>query len=242
SSIRSELNGENPILAIHPSANSYVSFSSLITSPYVVKNEVGNGYFKPLDIVQIKQFERKFGVRFYHVGIYLGDVGNAKIELVNCIDITQRYLLRTQREWPSKLLDPLKLNFKKIDMIYGIETVEDNKTELAASVGVPGAIVAGGFTGAGLWGVIGSIALVPATGGASLLLGATSVGAAGAVVATTLNVADGYAEINNGKGSTIKLINEMNESNNKLGERSNKLADDIKANIEVPPKEHCRIM
>nr|CAG8552335.1 8847_t:CDS:2 [Entrophospora candida] len=69
SSLRSELNGDNPILAIHPSANSYVSFNSLITSPYVIKNGLpyshepgffsdsfgaptsAESHLKPLDIV-----------------------------------------------------------------------------------------------------------------------------------------------------------------------------------------------
>ncbi|KLL03262.1 MAG: hypothetical protein MRERV_46c003 [Mycoplasmataceae bacterium RV_VA103A] len=34
----------------------------------------------------------------------------------------------------------------------------------------------------------------------------------------------------------------MSESNGKLGEKDNWLSDRIKANIEVPPKEYCRIM
>ena len=34
----------------------------------------------------------------------------------------------------------------------------------------------------------------------------------------------------------------MSESNDKLGERDNWLADQIKANIEVLPKEYCKIM
>jgi len=32
---------------------------------------------------------------------------------------------------------------------------------------------------------------------------------------------DRYHEVNNGKGSTIKLTNEMSESNGKLGEKDN---------------------
>jgi hypothetical protein len=39
-SVRNELNGKNPILAIHPNANSYVNFSSLVTSPYVIKRDL----------------------------------------------------------------------------------------------------------------------------------------------------------------------------------------------------------
>jgi hypothetical protein len=40
SSLRSELNGENPILAIHPSANSCSSFSEIIKAAYVIKIDV----------------------------------------------------------------------------------------------------------------------------------------------------------------------------------------------------------
>ena len=92
------------MLEVHPKANSYQSFNNLITSPYVERKEVGsanvdnyvvfiNGsgttpsnldrYFKPLDIVKIREAHKVFagvvsGVTFYHVGIYLGDVGDGK--------------------------------------------------------------------------------------------------------------------------------------------------------------------
>ena len=51
---------------------------------------------------------------------------------------------------------------------------------------------------------------------------------------------------NNGKGSTIKLINEINETEDKLGytRASHWRAKEIKERYlqEVPPKELCRIM
>jgi len=40
-------------------------------------------------------------------------------------------------------------------------------------------------------------------------------------VATTVEAVERYHEVNNGKDSTIKLTNEMNESNGKLSERDN---------------------
>jgi len=51
-------------------------------------------------------------------------------------------------------------------------------------------------------------------------------------------------EINNGKGSTFKLSDEMDESNNKLGLTSNSLSQEIEARYlqEVPPKQECVIM
>src|SRR4051794_17598012 len=50
---------------------------------------------------------------------------------------------------------------------------------------------------------------------------------------------------NNGKGSTIKLTDEMAESNRKIGGWCyNDLAREINRQYkqEVPPKEYCRIM
>jgi len=77
-SIRNELDSDNPILAIHPSANSYVSFSSLITSPYVIKidnipswTSEPDKYLRPLDIAWVRC--EKVGKSFWHVGVYLGN-------------------------------------------------------------------------------------------------------------------------------------------------------------------------
>ena len=94
--LRKELDGENPILAIHSYANEYKPFSWVVDIPYVVKSQVGSstktidvplffvGYnsstptdldkhFRPLDIVQVKCVDRKFGKRFYHVGFSMGN-------------------------------------------------------------------------------------------------------------------------------------------------------------------------
>jgi len=129
--------------------------------------------------------------------------------------------------------------------IYGInysEEIEENSGLINGSFNTVAVAESASVTGLGVWGVLGSIALAPATGGASFFF----LGAPSAFGAIAGNVAVAEAvnryELNNGKGSTIKLSNEMNESNDKLGERSNKLSDDIKANIEVPPKEYCVIM
>ncbi|CAI2185546.1 4282_t:CDS:2, partial [Funneliformis geosporum] len=85
SSIRSELNGENPILAIHPSANSHVSFSEIVKSPYVKTIEVPCEYEDKIRMVPFpnrstcrhaaSSYVPKIFmvVHFYHVGIYLGN-------------------------------------------------------------------------------------------------------------------------------------------------------------------------
>ena len=108
--------------------------------------------------------------------------------------------------------------------IYGInysEEIEENSSLINSSVNTLAVADTVGVTGLGVWGVLGSIALAPATGGASFFfLGATSAFGAVAGNVAVANAMSRY-ELNNGKGSTIKLSNEMDESNNKLGERDN---------------------
>nr|CAG8507165.1 8352_t:CDS:10 [Entrophospora candida] len=64
--------GFNPIFLIHPYCNSYYSFETFVTEPYVVKN-YSTRSLKPLDIVKTYT-EKKMGPGFYHVGVYLGKI------------------------------------------------------------------------------------------------------------------------------------------------------------------------
>jgi hypothetical protein len=50
--------------------------------------------------------------------------------------------------------------------------------------------------------------------------------------------------INNNKEDTIKLVDEIKESNDKLGKSSETSYwyKEIKARIEIPPKQDCRVM
>jgi hypothetical protein len=296
---------DTPMLKVHPEAKSWKGFYSIITSPYVKSEEVGNWdsthcvlfvygggttpsdldrHFKPLDIVKIKEANKWFGTRYYHYGIYLGDIGNGKrichftrenngVRLVGWNDFLKDRIgelyrchpmipFKYSRRIAEQIAWAYSNNFREDNYdlrnrncahfanmcVYGInysEEIEDNKESLSASVGVPAGAAAGGITALGVSNLIGSILLAPATGGTSLLLGAASIGATGVGVATTVEAVERYHEVNNGKGSTIKLTNEMRESNGKLGEKSNWLSDEIKANIEVPPKQNewdCRIM
>lgn len=86
--------------------------------------------------------------------------------------------------------------------IYGINysrQIYYNKEQFEVAVGAGAVVSTTAFTAGGLFNVIGSIALAPATAVAC----------------------EEYSELNNGKGSTIKLTNEMSESNGKLGEKDN---------------------
>jgi len=72
--LRTKLNGDNPILVIHPQANNYTSFSSIVTKPYVreeklpwnLKNHQTDDYLRFGDILKISR------VSYYHFAIYLG--------------------------------------------------------------------------------------------------------------------------------------------------------------------------
>jgi len=302
---------DTPMLEVHPYANSYESFSSLITSPYVMKNEVGTSnnvlaeafgpvsylspiqlysgttpsdldrHFKPLDIVQVKLVETLSGIRYYHVGIYLGDVDNGKrichfsrdrngVRLTSWEGFLEDSVKKIVRYHPvipfknprriaEQIAWAVETRFREdcynlrnrncehfANMcVYGInysKQIKDNETRLAAVVGVPGGAVVGGMTAAGGIALGSSLALAPATGGLSLLWGLASAGTAALGGTVTVKICEEVGEMNNSKGSTIKLSNEMSESNNKLDEKDNWLSDQIKANIEVPPKEYCQVM
>lgn len=57
---------------VHPSANSYVSFSELVREPYVkIDLNASLSDFQPLDIAWVEQ--NKAGYSYHHVGVYLGN-------------------------------------------------------------------------------------------------------------------------------------------------------------------------
>ena len=280
-----------PMLEVHPKANSYERFSSLITSPYVERRETGsanvnnyiffiNGsgttpsnldrYFKPLDIVKIREAHKVFagvvsGITYYHFGIYLGDVGNGKrichfTSENNGVRLTDwegflkdrigelyRYHPTIPFKYPRRIAEQIAWAYSndfregQYDLrnrncehfanmcVYGVnfsEQVDDRKEALAVGQGVRGGLGATYFVGT-------SLLLAPFTGGLSLAV---------APLAAIPLTESFTTQINNNKGSTIKLTSEMNESNGKLGEKDNWLSDRIKANIEVPSKDYCRIM
>jgi Lecithin retinol acyltransferase len=286
---------DTPMLKVHPKAKSWEYFRDIITSPYVKSEEVGNWdsthcvlfvygsgttpsdldkHFKPLDIVKIKEAEMILGIRYYHFGIYLGDIGDGKriceftrenngVRLVSWkaflkdrIGELYRYHPAIPFKYSRKIAEQIAWAYSssfredQYDLrnrncehfanmcIYGInfsEQVDNKKEQLIVKSGVrtAGLSATGGLIAGG------SVVLAPFTFGLSLIPGA--IGTAAAVVGASENAEDRFT-INNDKGSTIKLVNEMSESNSKLGERDNWLSDRIKTNIEVPAKEYCRIM
>jgi len=61
-----------------------------------------------------------------------------------------------------------------------------------------------------------------------------------------LSLVGGPTTVNNDKGSTIKLTNEMRETDDKLGYITNGRANRMEMSIEVPPKQNerdcCKVM
>jgi len=92
------------------------------------------------------------------------------------------------------------------------------------------------------------IGLAPFTFGLSLIPAAVTAGATAVGVADTVaKDQNGDFETNNGKGNTIKLTNEIRESNNKLGKKSDYETRELEARVEqaVPDyisTDSCRIM
>ncbi|CFW92762.1 protein of unknown function [endosymbiont DhMRE of Dentiscutata heterogama] len=272
-SLRNELNGENPILAVHPSTDSYTAFSDIIKEPYVSRKEISErgtkvyidwgdpehgdpgGYpentnakvppsdpdkcLKPLDLIKVGQGD------YEHVGIYLG---NGKV--CNFSKKFKGTRIHSWREFFESYYDgtawlgkddiiryrpiiPFKHYKKIIKQIAWAVDVDFRKNnynltnrncEHFANMIVYGInyseqieenkfkIINAHRTGRALGGGLLGLFVIP------------------------------DPEINNGKSSTIKLTDEINETNNKLGQKVNDLSKTIEALIEVPPKDNCRIM
>lgn len=103
-------------------------------------------------------------------------------------------------------------------------------------------------TTTGLCATAAIVLLAGPTGGLSLLA-ATSFG-----IGTTNGIADcvekyecGDFQINNSKGSTIKLVNEISETNNLLGKKADSETRELEARVEqAKPSyismDNCKVM
>jgi len=255
-----------PMLEVHPYADRYERFCNIITSPYVTKDYLpcyherflwshssrapvnAELYLKPLDIVWVKRSSEKWEIGYNHVGIYLGkwdgenwmchlddDRGAETItwerflkngtceELIRYHPIIPFKYLRRIAEQIAWAADN---NFRK-----GSYSLRNRNCEHFSNMLIYGINYSKQIENSNLASV---------SDGLSTFNEITL-----SVAFSVLNFKSTSVRMikkNNDKGSTIKLSSEMDESNNKLGERDNWLSDQIKANIEVPPKECCRIM
>jgi hypothetical protein len=227
------------VLEVYSKANCYESFSNL-TNPYVKQEEVGNtnfnhyivfangggtipsnldNYFKPLDIVKIREIHKICGITYYHFGVYLGDVGNGK----RICHFTRENNGVRLTDWDGFLKDrigelyryhptiPFKCLMRMADQIAWAEkarfwedaySLHDRNCEHFANM------------------IAYGINYSEQVERNKTALTAPIDVMRGFIAPFTLGLSliGGPCTVNNGKGSTIKLVNEMSESNDKLGE------------------------
>ncbi|CAG8662947.1 12362_t:CDS:2 [Ambispora gerdemannii] len=139
---------DTPMIKVHPEAKNYEYFNSLISSPYVIQEDLyhkitePDRYFKTLDIAKVDEGDYK------HVGIYIGN------DLV--CHFTKKYKANRNCEHFANMI------------VYGINYSEQVKEKKG-------------------------------------------------LIQVSRGLLDAFSPINNGKGSTIKLTNELKETEDKLG-------------------------
>jgi len=229
-----------PMLKVHSDADYYRTFDSLITSPYVVKENWYHKitepslYFKPLDIAKVDEGD------FKHVGVYMGN------DLV--CHFTKKYNGVRIHSWSVFLESYHKGNgtitryhpiipfkyFRKIARQIGWtrerEFREDNYSLADRNCEH--------FANMIVYGINYSEQIEDNKD----LIIAKNIGVTSLFPLPSL-IFNNYS-INNGKGSTIKLTNEMSETNDKLGWKTNDRSEAIERRYlqEVPAKEPCQIM
>jgi len=246
-----------PMLEVNTKVSSFETFDSLITSPYVVRENLAGGiipivnfnltnvehHFKPLDVVWAGR-RHVSGIPYYHVGIYLGKDNNGKnwvchlnnsdgVKITDWDDFLGGFNYGLIRYHPML---PFKHYSRMAQQIAATEDVNwrredyslfNRNCEHFANMVVYGIDYSKQVEDnkSGIVGV-SRTAMMPFVGPLGILL---------PVEPKTFN---------NDKGSTIKLTLEMNESNRKLGRKTNYWSNWVEQQTkqEVPPKQNCRIM
>jgi hypothetical protein len=248
---------DNPILLIHPNCNNYVSFSEIIKEPYVTKSVLPyeekihydlydreyktekiptkepNRYLKPLDIVKSDM------AGYYHVGIYLGN---------NLVCHFTKEHNNARIDWWSNFIEgnvdgkliryhpiiPFKHYSKVVQQIAWTEEIKFRKD--CYDLGSRNCEHFANMIGFG-------INYSKQIEKNRKLLERSHHFARGFFAPLTFGLSLTVEKsFNDNKGSTIKLINEISETNNKLGWTINYRSKQLEARIEIPPKQECRIM
>jgi len=251
-----------PMLKIHPEAKNWKYFYNVITSPYVIKKEVGSSdsthfvffihgsgtipsdldrHFKPLDVVKIREVSLLSGMRYYHFGVFLGNNeivnfsrGSNGVRLTNWRNFLQdrvgelyRYHPMIPFKNPRKIVK--QINWAVWKFWEDKYLLWDRNCEHFANMIVYGI----NFSEQ----VEDNKALLTAP--IDITRGILAIPTFG------LTLIGGPCTVNNGKGSTIKLVNEMRESNDKFGWTTSDRSERWQNQIVVPPKQSerdCRIM
>jgi len=131
--------------------------------------------------------------------------------------------------------------FCKLGINYSQEIAEKGHLAQNTEALGRGAAIGAGVAATGI-----GIGLAPFTFGLSLIPAAIAGVSTGVIVDDTANNND-FNQLNNRKGSTIKLINEVKESNDRLGKKSDFETEQIERQYlqEIPSyiqTDNCRIM
>ena len=257
---------DNPILHLYDCANVYKFFSNIVTSPYVTSYSIGtynsssnifyweawgsdhsnwDGHVRPLDIIKVEKSYLSVG--FNHVGVYLGNNKVCHIydywnesSMKTRVDDVSVFLgdtsstTRSGRVYVYHPIIPFKHYSKIARQVACVEENEYRKgnydlanrnCEHLANMLVYGINFSEQVERNEGWFVASNFKSAIFGGLFSLLWREYS--------------------INNGK-TTLKLTNEISESNSKLGYSrfDHWRTKEIERNYlqEVPPKETCRIM
>jgi len=265
---------DNPILLIHPYCDCSRSFGDFVTEPYVTRNS-STSYFKPFDVVKtdMTTFDH-VGVYLgkidgeFKVCHYTRDKKDTTIDgwsyflegkveayhpvipFKNYKDIARQIVWAKDNSFRRNNYDLHRRNCEHFAnmIVYGInfsEQIEKNKGKFVAGAATTAVVGGGTFGGLGFFNLIGSIALAPTTGGASLLIGAGSTLLSGVGVAATVELCDQIddGQANDGKTS-VNLRDEIRETDNRLGKKSDYETEKYETKYlqEVPPKEYCKVM
>jgi hypothetical protein len=235
---------ENPILLIHPLINSYCSFEKIVKEPYVIKKHLLSD-LKPFDIV--KTYTSYYGIDFYHVGVYLGifdgekkvfhftrDKNDTTIDGWNYfkegnIEIYHPAIpFKNYQEIAQQMAWAKDNNFRK-----GQYDLDNRNCEHLANMIIYGINYSEQIENSNLLNARDGINTIN-----SLHLTLTF---------NLLNPGTGYVRLskrNNDKVSTIKLTNEMNESDGLLERKSDYETEKYETEYlqEILPKQNCIVM
>lgn len=230
---------DTPMLEVFKGSIGYSRFNSIITDPYVTKKPLPCGservglfqinsfaprdasdYLKPLDIVWIKRREYNSWMGYYHVGVYIGKWNNEEWMCHLDGDGKGAEIVTWEKFLTNGICEELIRFHPTIPF--------KNHSKIARQIA---------------WATDGT----PFRKGNYNLKDRNCEHFANMIVYGinySEQIYNKFSSGNNGKGSTIILTDEMEETNNMLGYTNayHWCAEKIMANIEVPPKQNCQIM
>jgi len=226
---------DTPMLKVHPEAKNWERFSNSITSPHIVKENFyhkitePSRYFKTLDIAKVNEGS------YDHVGIYIGNDSVCHftkkydgVRIHSWSDFLEKYHEGNGRITRYHSMIPFKHTRKIVKQIaWAVENkfredkycLPNRNCEHFANMIIYGINYSEQVNG-------------------------NKFGSSFCFSCFICHDSNGNPTFsgNNDKGNTIKLTNEMSETDDRLGYTTNWRSNQMEERIEVPPKKDCRIM